>query len=72
MPKEIPVRSKAKFEASRPTNEQKIEFDGYVVRAYLDESNNLHVLCHKRDKDGNEILPLGYVLGRSVCICKAI
>lgn len=54
--------SKKDYESFRPATEQKLEFDNFVVRAYVDEKG-LHVLAHRRDENGDELLPLAYMLG---------
>lgn len=59
--------TKAEYEANRPKNEQKIEFDKYVVRSYVDDKGELHVLAHRK-VDGYENLPLAYLLGTNSLI----
>jgi hypothetical protein len=52
----------AEYEATRPAGEQKLVLDNVVVRVY-EKNGEVNVIVNKRDAEGNECLPLGYMLG---------
>ena len=50
--------------------EQKIEFDDFIMRASV-EDGVAKVFIHRKNKQGNEELPLGYILGSNCAYMKA-
>jgi hypothetical protein len=66
---EMQTLSKEAYESTRPATEQKIQFDNFVVRAYT-EDGELHVLIHRKNLDGREMLPLAYMLGTNAATLK--
>lgn len=61
--------TKEQYESSRPKDEQKIEFNTHVIRAYIADDGSLHVLVNRKSVDGKgEELPLAYMLGHNALI----
>lgn len=69
MSDKIQVHSLAEYEKTRPEGEQKLEFDGCIIRAHV-RDGKLSILVHRKSADGFETLPLGYILGSNALICK--
>ena len=55
------------YESNRPIGERKIDLGIVVIRAYVKDGKVI-TLINRKDSDGNECLPLGYLLGTNYCI----